>query len=131
MLSTWLTRERTASAESVAAAATVVGAGTVLMAWLVAPITSYPRSAWMIAAGLVGAGILVGALVTPDPAQWTRAMKPMIWLYPWYFLLSATVRPPRKGWCAPTSPWSGRVLVGAGAALGGMAALLPWLMSRF
>ncbi len=109
---------RPASTASVLGSAAAAAGGTLAMALYLARWTPYPRWGFLGAAGVMAAGILGSTLLVPDAAAWTSEVKPMLWMHPWFFMVMAWIPPgARSGWCAAEAPWSGWLLVGAGALL--------------
>ena len=111
---------------SAAAGACVYGGGTLLMAWLTARATAYPRWAWFAAAGLLVLTLVVAAVQMPAPAQ-VKAWTSTAWMLPWLFLTTAVSPVPATGWCPPRAAWSGPLLVGMSALFSSILLGVWWL----
>lgn len=111
-----------------AVAACVYGGGTLVMAWVTAKTTAYPRWAWFAAAAVLVAAIVVAAMRLPEPAQ-VKSWTSTAWMLPWLFLVSALSPAPATGRCSPRAAWSGPLLVGTSVAFSSIL-LAAWWMTR-
>ena len=117
--------QKTSGANAVTAA-WIYGGGTLLMAWITARTTAYPRWAWFAAAGVLVGTLVIAAVRLPAPAQ-VKAWTSTAWMLPWLFLVTASSPAPATGPCSPQRAWSGPLLVGTSAVFS-LILLGVWLM---
>jgi hypothetical protein len=109
-------------------AAGATAAGTVVMALLLARVSSYPRWSWFGAAGILAVSDLLGTLVFPLAEAWKEAIHPQVWMHPWLFMVLALVIPSRgTGICSTSSRWAGWMLIGIALLLGGIDFVTGWI----
>ena len=118
--------QRVAGPNSAMAVACVYGGGALVMAWLTARSTEYPRWAWFGSAGVFALTLVVAALALPAPAQvkeWTS----LAWMLPWMHLVMALSSVPATGACSARAAWSGPLLVGTSVVFSSILLAVGWL----
>lgn len=110
--------------------ASIFAIGTIGMAWLTMRATDFPVVSWLGTSALMGLAIVGSALIAPQPAHAKDFMETG-WMFPWLFLLMGSTPGPKKGWCAPTAPWSGWLLFGMGLLYTVILLGATWLSRRF
>lgn len=115
-----------AGADAAAVAGGIYVFGVLAIAWLTARITPYPRWSWFASAGVVSTALVVAAVAFTSPAQvktWTATA----WMMPWLFLIFTLSPQPKAGWCAPSSVWSGPVMIGVSVIYSAILLVSCWL----
>jgi hypothetical protein len=117
LASTWIARASPASRATVLASASVLAVGTLCMALVLGRWSRYPRWAWYGTALLLALFMVLSAALA-EPRAWIEHTRSVSWMYPWLLLVTSVVMPAPRGCCAPTAPWGGWLLLGAGTVLG-------------
>jgi hypothetical protein len=122
-VATWLDRSPSVTLGGAFASSSATAAGTLAMALYLVRWSPYPRWGFLGAAAVLAATALAGPLVVRGPAAWAADVRPLLWMHPWYIMLMGLTPPsPRRGACAPDTPWAGWLLIGTAALL----AFIAW-----
>ena len=109
---------RTATWTSALASAATLAAATLLIAFILARHSRYPRWGYFGAAAILAAAAPIGLLALGDPVAWSSEVRPSLWLNPW-LLLTVPMLTSRSaaGACAPTTRLAGWMLIGIAVVL--------------
>lgn len=95
------------------------------MAAVLAPVQRYPQWAWFGSAGVLSLGLMISLLLATDPGTWIDALRPSLWMVPWFPLAMATSNGGRAADCAPVHPRTGWFLLGTSLLLGILILIVP------
>jgi hypothetical protein len=113
-----LVRRSAPSERGVLAAASMTAIAIIGVALLNAPSVPYRRWAYGSTAAILACAVLASPMVAGSATAWVRLTRDMLWTLPWYLVLLAILPAPKRGVCAPESPWSARLMVGSAVVLG-------------
>ncbi len=118
VLSTALGAQQPPTHTTVLGSAGMTALGTLALALILVRWTPYPRWGYFGAAAVLVGGALFSTVLIGDLVVWTKQVRAMLWMHPWFFLVM-TLFAPRGGarGCAPTAPWAGWLLIGTATLL--------------
>jgi hypothetical protein len=93
---------------------------TFAVAWVLAPLSPYPRWADWTSACVLSAWVVASAWLASSPEAWRSDVRPQMSFMPWFVLTLATASRRGQGACATVGSRAGWMLVGTSVLFGGI-----------